>query len=91
MGERTWLEPLDIGRYDGIDMLRANEFNSAGQWSDEPEGIKSNRILASIKRPNNLGQFKTPTLREVLHTGPYMHGGHFETLEEVLHFLCKSQ
>lgn len=86
LGERTWLEPLDIGRYDGIDMLRANEFNSAGQWSDEPEGIKSNRISRLNQKTEQLGQFKTPTLREVLHTGPYMHGGHFETLEEVLHF-----
>ena len=53
LGERTWLEPLDIGRYDGIDMLRANEFNSAGQWSDEPEGIKSNQISRLNQRPNS--------------------------------------
>ena len=86
LGERTWLEPLDLGRYDGIDILRANEFNSAGQWSDEPTGIKSNRISRLNQKTEQLGQFKTPTLREVNHTGPYMHGGHFDTLEEVLQY-----
>jgi len=30
--------------------------------------------------------FKTPTLREISKTGPYMHNGVFETLEEVIDF-----
>lgn len=30
------------------------------------------------------GKFKTPTLRNIEVTGPYMHDGRFETLEEVL-------
>ncbi|PQA58386.1 cytochrome c peroxidase [Siphonobacter curvatus] len=30
--------------------------------------------------------FKTPTLRNVEHTGPYMHNGVFQTLEEVVEF-----
>ena len=30
--------------------------------------------------------FKTPTLRDISKTGPYMHNGIFETLEEVLEF-----
>jgi cytochrome c peroxidase len=30
--------------------------------------------------------FKTPTLRDIAKTGPYMHNGIFETLEEVLDF-----
>ena len=30
------------------------------------------------------GAFKTPTLREVEHTAPYMHDGRFRTLEEVV-------
>ena len=34
--------------------------------------------------PRDLGAFKTPTLREVEFTGPYMHDGSLETLEEVV-------
>ncbi len=30
------------------------------------------------------GAFKTPTLREIEHTAPYMHDGSFKTLEEVV-------
>jgi cytochrome c peroxidase len=32
------------------------------------------------------GQFKTPTLRNIELTAPYMHGGHFDTLEQVVRF-----
>lgn len=34
--------------------------------------------------PNDNGKFKTPTLRNVEFTAPYMHDGRFETLEEVI-------
>jgi cytochrome c peroxidase len=30
--------------------------------------------------------FRTPTLREISKTGPYMHNGVFETLDEVIDF-----
>ena len=32
------------------------------------------------------GAFKTPTLREVTRTAPYMHDGSIATLEEVIEF-----
>jgi len=35
------------------------------------------------------GKFKTPTLRDVTKTGPYMHDGRFKTLEEVVDFYDK--
>ena len=35
-------------------------------------------------REEDRGAFKTPTLREIEHTGPYMHDGRFKTLEEVV-------
>jgi cytochrome c peroxidase len=35
------------------------------------------------------GKFKVPTLREVVHTGPYMHDGRFRTLDDVLEFYRK--
>lgn len=35
-------------------------------------------------REEDKGAFKTPTLREVEHTGPYMHDGSLKTLEEVV-------
>jgi cytochrome c peroxidase len=36
--------------------------------------------------PEDIGAFKTPTLREITRTAPYMHDGRFKTLEEVVKF-----
>jgi cytochrome c peroxidase len=36
--------------------------------------------------PRHFGAFKTPTLREVARTAPYMHDGSLPTLEEVMEF-----
>jgi cytochrome c peroxidase len=41
------------------------------------------------KDPQELGAFKTPTLREIARTAPYMHDGRFGTLEEVADFYNK--
>lgn len=38
------------------------------------------------KNPQDIGAFKTPTLREIARTAPYMHDGRFKTLEEVVDF-----
>ncbi len=37
-------------------------------------------------RPENIGTFITPTLRELKYTAPYMHNGMFDTLFEVVAF-----
>jgi cytochrome c peroxidase len=37
-------------------------------------------------REQDRGAFKTPTLREVARTGPFMHDGSLQTLEEVVEF-----
>lgn len=37
-------------------------------------------------RPEDTGAFKTPTLRSVALTGPYLHDGSARTLREVVHF-----
>ena len=36
------------------------------------------------KDEQDIGAFKTPTLREIANTAPYMHNGTFETLEETV-------
>ena len=38
------------------------------------------------KNPEDIGAFKTPTLREIARTAPYMHDGRFGTLEDVVKF-----
>ena len=43
-------------------------------------------VGAVTGRNNDNGDFKTPSLRNIALTGPYMHDGRFETLEEVIQF-----
>ena len=45
----------------------------------------SGRMIIS-KASEDLGKFKTPGLRNVAVTGPYMHNGMFRTLEEVVDY-----
>jgi len=42
--------------------------------------------MAVSKRPSDRGRFKTPTLRGVSRTAPYMHDGSVKTLREVVEF-----
>ncbi|MCG8405114.1 MAG: c-type cytochrome [Phycisphaerales bacterium] len=41
------------------------------------------------KSRSDRGKFKTPSLRELRWTAPYMHNGAFETLEDVIEFYMK--
>jgi cytochrome c peroxidase len=38
------------------------------------------------KNPEDIGAFKTPTLREISRTAPYMHDGRFASLDDVVNF-----
>ena len=50
------------------------------------EPIDSGLAKFEMNNPIEVGRFKTPTLRNVAITAPYMHSGIFNTLEEVLEF-----
>lgn len=84
LGSRPWLDPDDLGRFDGIDKLRASAFNAAGPWSDDPGGDAAMRIERLVQSGEQVGQFKTPSLRNITLSPPYMHGGHFEDLYQVV-------
>ncbi|QDG53672.1 hypothetical protein FIV42_23885 [Persicimonas caeni] len=86
---RGWLVPDDLGRWDAVPEVKADPFNAAGAFSDAPDGERARELRFLAQQPENEGQFKTPTLRNVALTPPYMHGGHFETLEEVVRFYAE--
>ncbi len=86
LAPRAWLAAEDLGRWAGIEEVKDDPFNAGGRYSDAPASQKAAELEFLARRPENEGQFKTPTLRNVELTAPYMHGGHFETLEEVVRF-----
>jgi cytochrome c peroxidase len=49
-------------------------------------GLAANPAVPAKERPSQIGRFKTPTLRNVAVTGPYMHNGVFTDLRTVLLF-----
>lgn len=50
-----------------------------------------NGVLPRGQRHSEKGAFKVPTLRNVEVTGPYMHNGFFDTLEDVVLFYNRSE
>ncbi|MEM9555214.1 MAG: cytochrome c peroxidase [Acidobacteriota bacterium] len=75
---------IDPGRYGGIVALLQSPFSRVGRFSDAPESLAPVRFLQL--RTEQMGQFKTPTLRQLADTAPYMHDGRFATLTEVVTF-----
>jgi cytochrome c peroxidase len=64
-----------------------NMYANLGVGSDKPDPDVGR--FAVTKNPKDWGLFKTPTLREIARTGPYMHDGSLKTLEEVVEFYDK--
>jgi cytochrome c peroxidase len=61
-----------------------NDFHNTGVgWGKEPADL--GRFMVTRKESDR-GRFKTPSLRGVAHTAPYMHDGSIATLEEVVEF-----
>jgi len=54
---------------------KTGKFADLGRWAIDPIGAKGD---------TDLGAFKTPTVRDVEKTAPYMHDGSLATLEQVV-------
>ena len=76
-------DPPDKGRAAGVPQVRADPFNCLGDYSD---GAASDCVELEFVRtgPDLLGAFRTPSLRNLEDTEPYMHKGQLKTLADVL-------
>ena len=81
-----WAQTEDLGRYDGITAVQSSPFAADGEWSADPTGEKASRTQRLVQGYEQVGQFKTPTLRQLTETAPYMHSGQFNDLYEVVEF-----
>ena len=75
---------VEPGRYEGVKLLMKNEFNLLSKYSDAKDSLVLTRFLTSL--PSDWARFKTPTLRRISFTAPYMHQGQFSDLESVINF-----
>jgi cytochrome c peroxidase len=75
---------VDPGRHEGIRNVRASPFNLLGQYSDDKSRATAQATRHVQLEHRNWGEFRTPSLRNVAVTAPYMHDGRFPTLRDVL-------
>lgn len=80
----TDLRTVDLGRYDGVSQLQNDEFTCLSRWSDATESQCEEMNFLKKQGPELVGAFKTPSLRNVAETAPYMQSGQFPNLESVL-------
>jgi cytochrome c peroxidase len=73
--------PPDRGRSDGLVVLLANPFSSAGPYWDGPRPEPPAPPAAA-----DVGAFRAPSLRNVTLSAPYGHDGRFTTPREVVDF-----
>ncbi len=72
---------IDTGRTAGIPMVMASVFDRAGAFSDQLDATDTTGLVATDA---DLGSFKTPSLRNVSKTAPYMHDGAYGDLWDVV-------
>lgn len=75
----------DLGHFVDAGQLLNNQYNGATEYSDDPD-LGAAKLADITVDEANTGAFRTKSLRHVEHTGPYMHNGSLETLEEVVEF-----
>jgi cytochrome c peroxidase len=64
-----------------------NDFHNIGVGMSKPKPDLGR--YDETKKAEDKGKFKTPTLREITESGPFMHDGSQKTLEEVVDFYNK--
>ena len=72
--------------HEGINFT-TNAYHNLGIGTDKPNPDEGRFVVTH--NPADWGAFKTPTLREIARTAPYMHDGSLKTLDEVVEFYNK--
>ncbi len=76
----------DEGRREGLRQLLSDRFRADSAHSDAREGERARELAHLAPVDEDWGRFKTPSLRNVTRTAPYMHTGQFATLRDVVRF-----
>lgn len=77
-------KPYDWGRYNGAKEVLKSEFNCKSKYNDSKDTKCDELKYISIDAHETMASFKTPSLRNVSKTAPYMHDGQFADLASVM-------
>jgi cytochrome c peroxidase len=83
---RPLSDSTDLGRYAGLIFLASAEFKASSEYSDDRDDPRAQLSSFQRLREDARGQFRTPSLRNVALTAPYMHAGQLPTLKSVIEF-----
>ena len=75
---------LPWGQYDGLERLKTSKSLRTGAWSDDPKDASRVADVSATPVEAMKGAWRTPSLRNVAFTAPYMHDGRNATLEDVV-------
>jgi cytochrome c peroxidase len=75
---------LPFGVYDGMQKLRNNPFVRTGPYSDDRTDTSRQDYIGAPLDSFPKGGWRTPGLRNVALTPPYMHDGSYATLDDVI-------
>lgn len=85
----TGVGQVDPGRFTGIQRVINDRYNLAGDFNGtniDAELLKTTTVKSG---QSNFGQWRTPSLRNLLLTGPYMHDGTLTTLRDVVDYYAE--
>jgi len=74
----------DGGRYAGLRTLRASRFNLLGRYNDDTAGASALATRGAKLDARDRGKWRTPSLRNVAVTAPYLHNGGAASLYDVV-------
>ena len=74
----------DPGRHAGIQQVLESRFNLLGPYNDDPTGASAARTRQVSLQNDDFGEFKVPSLRNLLLTAPYGRDGNVDTIAQVV-------
>ncbi|MEM5477966.1 cytochrome c peroxidase [Pacificibacter sp. AS14] len=75
---------VDPGRFQGLKLLQSSPYTLAGEWNDDDDNSGAWAVQSVRQTHADFGTFRTPSLRGVAETAPYMHNGSLTDLAAVV-------
>ena len=81
----------DTGRIEGLQTVRASRFNLSGRYNDDPAKGGASGVRDAKFEPVDHARWRTPSLRNVAVTPPYLHNGSAASLYDVVRRYAKAR
>jgi cytochrome c peroxidase len=81
----------DTGRIEGLQTVRSSRFNLLGRYNDDPAKAGASSVRDAKFEPHDHARWRTPSLRNVAATAPYLHNGTAASLYDVVRRYAKAR